>query len=45
VDGLESWVMDLTVTRVDGGHWWPATHAQELARLLRSTPGHQTNEK
>jgi NAD(P)-dependent dehydrogenase (short-subunit alcohol dehydrogenase family) len=33
--GLRSWVTDLTVTPVDGGHWWPATHPKELAKLLQ----------
>lgn len=36
VEGLESWVPDLTVTRVDGGHWWPATRPAELAEILRT---------
>lgn len=35
-DGLELWVADLNVLRVDGGHWWPATHSHELAQLLRA---------
>lgn len=35
-DGLELWVTDLNVLRVDGGHWWPATHPEELAQLLRA---------
>ncbi|MFF2243990.1 alpha/beta fold hydrolase [Arthrobacter sp. NPDC058130] len=35
VEGLETWVDDLTVTRVDSGHWWPATRPAEFAALLR----------
>lgn len=35
-EGLGSWVGDLTVIPVDGGHWWPATHPQEFANLLDS---------
>lgn len=35
-DGLGTWVADLNVIRVDGGHWWPATHPKELAQLLRA---------
>jgi pimeloyl-ACP methyl ester carboxylesterase len=35
-DGLENWVDDLTVVRVDGGHWWPATRPAEFADLLRN---------
>jgi len=35
VEGLESWVDDVTVTRVDSGHWWPATRPAEFAALLR----------
>jgi pimeloyl-ACP methyl ester carboxylesterase len=35
VEGLESWVDDVTVTRVDGGHWWPVTRPAEFAALLR----------
>ncbi|WP_457973606.1 alpha/beta fold hydrolase [Arthrobacter sp. D1-17] len=35
-DGLDSWLPDLNVIRVDGGHWWPATHPKELAQLLRA---------
>ncbi|MDQ0617079.1 alpha/beta fold hydrolase [Arthrobacter globiformis] len=35
--GLRSWVTDLTVIPVDGGHWWPATHHKELAGLLRAS--------
>ena len=36
-EGLESWVDDVTVTRVDGGHWWPATRPAEFAALLGQT--------
>lgn len=36
VDGLEVWVEDLSVVRVDGGHWWPATRPAEFATLLRN---------
>ena len=35
VEGLESWVDDVTVTRVDSGHWWPVTRPAEFAALLR----------
>jgi pimeloyl-ACP methyl ester carboxylesterase len=35
VEGLELWVEDLTVIRVNSGHWWPATRPLELAELLR----------
>jgi hypothetical protein len=28
-------VEDLTVIRVNSGHWWPATRPLELAELLR----------
>ena len=37
VEGLEEWVDDLTVVRVDSGHWWPATRPAELASLLRGS--------
>ncbi|MEC5179442.1 alpha/beta fold hydrolase [Arthrobacter sp. CG_A4] len=36
VDGLETWVDDLTVVPVDAGHWWPATRPAEFAALLRN---------
>lgn len=36
-DGLGAWVPDLNVIPVDGGHWWPATHPKELAKLLRAS--------
>jgi len=35
-EGLGSWVSDLNVIPVTGGHWWPATHPQEFANLLRA---------
>jgi pimeloyl-ACP methyl ester carboxylesterase len=35
VEGLESWVDDVTVTQVDSGHWWPMTRPAEFAALLR----------
>jgi pimeloyl-ACP methyl ester carboxylesterase len=35
VDGLEAWVDDLTVTRVDSGHWWPAVRPKDFAELLK----------
>lgn len=35
VEGLETWVQDLTVIRVDGGHWWPASRPEEFAKLLQ----------
>lgn len=34
-DGLNDWVSRLTVTKVKAGHWWPATHASDFAKLLR----------
>ncbi|PNI09449.1 alpha/beta hydrolase [Arthrobacter sp. AFG7.2] len=34
-DGLTDWVPRLTVTKVEAGHWWPATHASDFAKLLR----------
>lgn len=34
VEGLEAWVDNLSVVRVDSGHWWPATRPAELAALL-----------
>lgn len=34
-DGLNDWVLRLTVTKVKAGHWWPATHASDFAKLLR----------
>jgi pimeloyl-ACP methyl ester carboxylesterase len=37
VEGLESWVENLTVVRVDAGHWWPATRPAEFAELLRGS--------
>ncbi|MDQ0756293.1 alpha/beta fold hydrolase [Arthrobacter sp. B3I4] len=36
VEGLETWVDDLTVARVDNGHWWPATRPAEFAALIRN---------
>ena len=35
VADLESWVDDVTVTRVDSGHWWPATRPAEFVAFLR----------
>ena len=37
VEGLEEWVEDLTVIRVDSGHWWPASRPAEFVELLRTT--------
>jgi pimeloyl-ACP methyl ester carboxylesterase len=37
-DGLENWVSQLTITHVDAGHWWPETHARDLAALLLPGP-------
>lgn len=34
VDGLDTWVDDLTVLRVKGGHWWLATRPAEFAEVL-----------
>lgn len=34
-EDLDGWIDDLTVVRVDGGHWWPASRPAEFARLLR----------
>lgn len=36
MEGLADWVDDLTVVRVDGGHWWPASRPAEFAKLLRA---------
>lgn len=36
VDGLQSWVEDLTIVEVDGGHWWPARQGILLAQVVRS---------
>jgi pimeloyl-ACP methyl ester carboxylesterase len=36
-EGLEEWVEDLTVIRVDGGHWWPASRPAEFAEVLRGS--------
>lgn len=38
-DGLNDWVPRLTVTKVKAGHWWPATHASDFAKLLRREHG------
>lgn len=40
-DGLETWVPRLTVTKVTAGHWWPATHTSDFAKLLQQE---QNNE-
>jgi pimeloyl-ACP methyl ester carboxylesterase len=37
VDGLDTWVDNLTVIRVDSGHWWPASRPSEFAELLRGS--------
>lgn len=34
-DGLGNWVPRLTVTKVKAGHWWPATHPSDFAKLLK----------
>jgi pimeloyl-ACP methyl ester carboxylesterase len=36
VEGLDAWVADLTVVRVDSGHWWPATRPAEFAQVIRN---------
>lgn len=36
-EGLESWVENLSVVKVDSGHWWPATRPAEFAELLRNS--------
>lgn len=36
-EGLEEWVEDLTVIRVDSGHWWPASRPAEFTELLRGS--------
>ncbi|WP_445154244.1 alpha/beta fold hydrolase [Arthrobacter sp. Hor0625] len=41
VDGLQAWVDDLQVVRVDSGHWWPATRPAEFAALLRGADAGQ----
>ncbi|WP_032405130.1 alpha/beta fold hydrolase [Rhodococcoides fascians] len=33
-DGLDRWIPDLRVVRVDAGHWWPYTHPVDAARVL-----------
>ena len=33
-DGLDRWIPDLRVVRVDTGHWWPYTHPVDAARVL-----------
>jgi hypothetical protein len=35
---LENWVSQLTITHVYAGHWWPETHARDLAALLLLDP-------
>lgn len=35
-EGLENWVPDLTVTKVDAGHWWPETHPADCAKALQA---------
>jgi pimeloyl-ACP methyl ester carboxylesterase len=45
VDGLKSWVTDLAITRVHGGHWWPESHPAELAQLLQADAGGLTSGK
>ncbi|WP_240720340.1 alpha/beta fold hydrolase [Pseudarthrobacter sp. NamB4] len=35
IDGLSDWVPRLRVTKVKAGHWWPATHAADFAKILR----------
>ncbi|WP_244208189.1 hypothetical protein [Arthrobacter oryzae] len=37
VKGLEAWVDDVTITRVDAGHWWPAARPADFAELLRQS--------
>lgn len=37
VEELEYWVDNLTVVRVDSGHWWPASRPAEFAELLRGS--------
>ena len=36
VDGMEDWVTQLNIIKVDAGHWWPAENGESLARMLRS---------
>ncbi|RKO26105.1 alpha/beta fold hydrolase [Pseudarthrobacter phenanthrenivorans] len=38
-EGLNDWVPRLTVRKVKAGHWWPATHASDFAKLLRREHG------
>ncbi|MHA7264376.1 alpha/beta fold hydrolase [Arthrobacter sp. TMN-37] len=38
VDGLDGWVENLTITKVDAGHWWPETAPAEFAEVLRREP-------
>ncbi|OZC49782.1 hypothetical protein CH286_09885 [Rhodococcus sp. WWJCD1] len=35
-DGLDRWIPDLRVVRVDAGHWWPFTHPVDAARVLKA---------
>ncbi|HET8878051.1 MAG TPA: alpha/beta fold hydrolase [Arthrobacter sp.] len=37
VEGLADWVEQLSVVRVDSGHWWPASRPADFARLLRES--------
>jgi pimeloyl-ACP methyl ester carboxylesterase len=37
VDGMANWVPQLTVTKVDAGHWYPETHAPDFAKLLQES--------
>ncbi len=34
VDGLERWIPDLRVHKVDAQHWWPYTHPRDAAAIL-----------
>ena len=34
-EGVEAWITDLTLMTVSAGHWWPRTHPQEAADLVR----------
>lgn len=36
--GVESFAPNVRFTAVDAGHWWPATHAADLAARLREDP-------
>ncbi|MET4048094.1 MULTISPECIES: alpha/beta fold hydrolase [unclassified Rhodococcus (in: high G+C Gram-positive bacteria)] len=44
-DGLERWIPDLHVMKVDAEHWWPYTHPVDAAELLLSQDGERAAEQ